>query len=95
MLSKLKRRMIFFLVWTSITLACIFSVEKLWLGGGFGYVINGQLNNLVGFTGTAALLAVSLLIFLVVAFNLSFKIPEKIIETDNLDDYSDTKSENN
>ena len=91
-LSKLKRRMIFLLVWTSVTLGCIFSAENLWLGGGFGYIINNHLNGWIGTTGTAALLAVSLLIFMVVAFNFAFKLPPKKTEEKN---DSDIESEVN
>ncbi|MFN5181449.1 MAG: DNA translocase FtsK 4TM domain-containing protein [Bacteroidota bacterium] len=86
-LTKLRRRMIFLLVWTSLTLGCIFTFDKLWIGGGFGYVINNQLNNWIGITGTAALLAVSLLIFLVISFNLKFKIPSKKIELDDISEF--------
>jgi DNA segregation ATPase FtsK/SpoIIIE, S-DNA-T family len=72
-LRQLKRRMIFFLVWTSLTFGIFFSAEKVWMGGGFGYVLDQELSAVIGFAGLVALLGVSFLIFLVVAFNFSFQ----------------------
>jgi S-DNA-T family DNA segregation ATPase FtsK/SpoIIIE len=47
------------------------------MGGGFGYFINSQISNFVGSIGLIALLAFSMLTFLVLIINLSFKLPTK------------------
>ncbi|MBC7865576.1 MAG: DNA translocase FtsK [Bacteroidia bacterium] len=71
-LRNLKRRMIFFLVWGSLCLGFFFTQKFVWLGGGFGFIMNQQLQGLVGNAGVLALLGVSMLVFLVIAFNISF-----------------------
>ena len=71
-LRQLKRRMVFFLVWTSLSLGFFFSQKYVWMGGGFGYVLNQELIGITGFAGTIAILSAALLIFLVLSFNFSF-----------------------
>ena len=93
-LVKLRKRLIFLLVWTSVTLGCIFSADKLWLGGGFGFVMNNQLNNWIGVTGTAALLAASLLVFMIVAFDFSFNFSkQKLNEFENEELHPDNNAD--
>ncbi len=73
----------FALVWVSITLGYFFSDSYFFLGGGYGYSINAWLHAVVGSLGTAALLFISFMIFLVVNFNISFKLakdPEPVVE---------------
>ncbi|MES2679063.1 MAG: DNA translocase FtsK 4TM domain-containing protein [Bacteroidota bacterium] len=76
---------LFFMVWTSLTLAYIFSDKLFFMGGGFGYFINASIMNYVGGIGLLALLAFSMLVFLVLIINLSFKLPERrVIEEDEI-----------
>lgn len=71
---------LFLMVWTSLTLAFIFHDKWFFLGGGFGYVLNQEISNYVGGIGLLALLAFSMLTFLVLSINLSFKFPERQLE---------------
>ncbi|MBP7808243.1 MAG: DNA translocase FtsK 4TM domain-containing protein [Bacteroidia bacterium] len=68
---------LFIMVWSSLTLAFIFHDKLFFLGGGFGYIMNGQISNYVGSIGLLALLGFSMLTFLVLSINLSFKLPER------------------
>lgn len=69
----------FFLVWTSLTLAGIFIGEQNNPGGIYGFHLNGWLNQLIGRSGTFVLDFFSLLGFLVIAANVNFSsLPEKI-----------------
>lgn len=70
---------LFIMVWSSLLLAFIFSDRMFYLGGGFGYFINGAISNYVGSAGLVALLAFSMLTFLVLATNLSFRLPERAV----------------
>lgn len=81
-ISSLKRRLIFFLVWTSIALGYFFSDRTLWLGGGFGFVINKELIGLAGNAGMLTLIVFSFLIFLVISFNFNFSSAKKNNEGD-------------
>lgn len=68
---------LFIMVWSSLTLAFIFHDKWFFLGGGFGYILNIQISNYVGSVGLLALLAFSMLTFLVLTLNISFKLPAK------------------
>ncbi|MGZ4088685.1 MAG: DNA translocase FtsK 4TM domain-containing protein, partial [Bacteroidia bacterium] len=68
---------LFLMIWSSLTLAFVFHDKWFFLGGGFGYVINQQIDNYVGSIGLLALLGFSMLTFLVLAINISFKLPER------------------
>jgi S-DNA-T family DNA segregation ATPase FtsK/SpoIIIE len=68
---------LFIMVWGSLTLAFIFHDKWFFLGGGFGYIMNAQISNYVGSIGLLALLGFSMLTFLVLSINLSFKLPER------------------
>mgnify|MGYP000889330818 CR=1 FL=1 len=68
---------IFLMVWSSMLLSFIFSDRLFFMGGGFGYVVNAAISNYVGRFGLIALLLFSLLGFLVLSINLSFKLPAK------------------
>lgn len=70
---------LFLMVWTSLTLAYFFHDRLLFLGGGYGYILNIQLINYVGNIGTLAVLAFSMLAFLVLSINLSFNIKKDVI----------------
>lgn len=71
---------LFIMVWSSLTLAFIFHDKWFFLGGGFGYIMNEQISNYVGTVGLLALLGFSMLTFLVLSINLSFKLPERKVE---------------
>ncbi len=63
---------LFTLVWFSTFLGYIFhkSSDLLIYAGGYGYRMSQTLNSLIGFIGTGTLLVISLVGFLVVAFNI-------------------------
>lgn len=74
---------LFVMVWSSLVLAFIFSDRLFFIGGGFGYFINAAIAGYVGSAGLMALLAFSMLTFLVLILNISFKLPAKpVIEED-------------
>lgn len=68
---------LFLMVWSSLLLALIFSDHLFFIGGGFGYFVNAAIASYVGFAGLLALLAFSMLTFLVLALNISFKLPTR------------------
>jgi S-DNA-T family DNA segregation ATPase FtsK/SpoIIIE len=64
----------FGLIWTSVFIAYVFRSENLlMLGGIFGYQSNIWLEGIIGNIGTALLLFFSMLGFLIIVFNFSFK----------------------
>lgn len=77
--SAFTAKWIFFMVWTSLVLAFFFHDKLFFLGGGYGYVLNIQLSNYVGSIGTLAILAFSMLAFLVLSFNMNFNIKKDVI----------------
>jgi S-DNA-T family DNA segregation ATPase FtsK/SpoIIIE len=82
-IGSFNAKWLFLLVWSSLLLSFIFSESLFYMGGGFGYFINSQISNFVGSIGLIALLAFSMLTFLVLIINLSFKLPAKpVIEED-------------
>jgi S-DNA-T family DNA segregation ATPase FtsK/SpoIIIE len=82
-IGSFNAKWLFLLVWSSLVLSYFFSETLFYMGGGFGYFINAQLSNYVGGIGLIALLAFSMLTFLVLIINLSFKLPAKpVIEED-------------
>ncbi|MDP1800525.1 MAG: DNA translocase FtsK 4TM domain-containing protein [Bacteroidota bacterium] len=82
-IGSFNAKWLFLLVWSSLVLSYFFSETLFYMGGGFGYFINGQISNFVGGIGLIALLAFSMLTFLVLIINLSFKLPAKpILEED-------------
>lgn len=77
--SSFTAKWLFLMVWTSLTLAYFFHDRLFFLGGGYGYILNIQLANYVGTIGTLAVLAFSMLAFLVLSINLSFNIKKDMI----------------
>jgi len=77
--SSFTAKWLFLMVWTSLTLAYFFHDRLFFLGGGYGYILNIQLANYVGTIGTLAVLAFSMLAFLVLSINLSFNIKKDVI----------------
>lgn len=82
--SSFNAKWLFIMVWTSLALSFVFHDKLYFLGGGYGYVLNQQLTNYVGTIGTIVVLAFTMLSFLVLSINMSFKIKKDIIP--NLDD---------
>ncbi len=76
-IGSFNAKWLFILVWSSLVLSFVFSESLFYMGGGFGYFINSQISNFVGSIGLIALLAFSILTFLVLIINLSFKLPTK------------------
>ena len=82
-IGSFNAKWLFLLVWSSLILSFVFSESLFYMGGGFGYFINSQISNYVGNVGLIALLGFSMLTFLVLIINLSFKLPAKpVIEED-------------
>lgn len=69
---------LFAMVWSSLVLSYVFSDTLFFMGGGFGYFINNAISNYVGNMGLLALYVFSMLTFLVLSFNISFRLPEKV-----------------
>jgi S-DNA-T family DNA segregation ATPase FtsK/SpoIIIE len=81
--SAFTAKWLFFMVWISLTLAFFFHDKLFFLGGGYGYIFNIQLSNYVGNIGTLAILAFSMLAFLVLSININFNIKKDVLP--NLD----------
>lgn len=72
---KLYALSFFFLVFFSVTLGyLITNPTYIYFGGAYGYTISNLLNSLMGFAGTGILLIFVFLIFLVIAYNVSFEL---------------------
>ncbi len=82
--SLFNAKWLFIMVWTSLALSFVFHDKLYYLGGGYGYVLNQQLTNYVGTIGTIVILAFTMLSFLVLSINMSFKIKKDILP--NLED---------
>jgi S-DNA-T family DNA segregation ATPase FtsK/SpoIIIE len=68
----------FAVIWFSSSLAFInHSDNLLFLGGAFGLQTNKWLQSAIGMSGTGILLFFLALVFLVIAFNISFALPKK------------------
>lgn len=77
--SAFTAKWLFLMVWTSLVLAFIFHDKLFYLGGGYGYIMNQQLSNILGTIGTLAILIFALLAFLVLSINLSFNVKKDAI----------------
>lgn len=77
--SSFTAKWMFIMVWSSVTLAFLFHDKWYYLGGGYGYILNLQLQNYVGYIGTIAILVFSMLTFLVLSINLSFNIKKDVL----------------
>lgn len=75
--SAFNAKWLFMMVWSSLLFSYIFSDRLFFMGGGFGYFINGSIANYIGNIGLIAFIAFSLLSFLVITVNLNFKLPVK------------------
>ena len=82
-IGSFNAKWVFAMVWSSLVLSYVFSDKLFFMGGGFGYFMNAKISNYVGGMGLISLLAFSMLTFLVLSINLSFKLPVRhVIEDD-------------
>lgn len=74
---------LFTIVWLSVVLAYVLKSHPI-LGGTFGFQSTVWLTSVVGSVGVGLILFLSLLIFIVLNFNVSFQLPqlEKMMEED-------------
>ncbi len=84
---------LFAIIWLSVVLAYIFKSYPI-LGGTFGFQSTVWLTSIVGSVGVGLLLFLSLLIFIVLNFNVSFKLPqlEKMMEDDLVEETSEVEN---
>jgi S-DNA-T family DNA segregation ATPase FtsK/SpoIIIE len=75
-ISAFNAKWLFIMVWSSLALSFFFKDKLNFIGGGYGYYINDQVQNIVGNTGLLVLIGFSMLTFLVLVINLSFKLPK-------------------
>ena len=73
---------LFIMLWSSLSLAYLFSDKLFFMGGGFGHFISAGISNYVGTIGLLALLIFSMLTFLVLIINLSFRLPVRAVITE-------------
>ena len=88
--ASFNAKWLFFMIWTSLVLSYVFSDKLFFMGGGFGYFINSKIANYVGNMGLIALFAFSMLTFLVLSINLSFKFPERAVAEQNTEEETGT-----
>ena len=81
--SAFNAKWLFTMVWLSLVLAKTFPDQLHISGGCFGYFMNEQISNYFGDVGLIILYVFSMLLFLVLAINLSFKWPLKKIIADD------------
>ena len=81
--SAFNAKWLFTMVWLSLVLAKIFPDQLHISGGCFGYFMNEQISNYFGNVGLIILYVFSMLLFLVLTINLSFKWPLKKIIADD------------
>ncbi len=78
---------LFVMLWSSLALSFVFSDKFFFMGGGFGFFVNDSLSNYLGSAGLLAMLVFTMLVFLVLIFNFSFKLPaKKTSESDETDE---------
>jgi S-DNA-T family DNA segregation ATPase FtsK/SpoIIIE len=77
--KKFNYSILFFLLWAPLVLGYFFNEHLLYLGGGYGFVLNQKLQGVIGGAGMLCLLVVAFLGYLVIAFNFSFEREKKVI----------------
>lgn len=65
---------VFFIAWSSVLLGLAFQQTLPLLGGGFGYTAQLWLRGVLGTSGLVLLLLVSLLVYLIIAFDLKISL---------------------
>jgi S-DNA-T family DNA segregation ATPase FtsK/SpoIIIE len=83
-LSKSFRYALFSMLWLSLAFGYVFSKISI-LGGAFGYETNIWVSSVIGNIGVGLILFLSLLIFLVFNFNISFDIFPKREEKEEIE----------
>jgi len=68
---------LFLMTWSSLVFSFFFAERLFFMGGGFGYFINALISNYIGNSGLVALLAFSLLTYLVITINMNFALPKR------------------
>jgi len=68
---------LFAIIFISLSCAFLFSDDKLILSGGFGYTLYNYLASVAGKPGVGLILLFCLVTFLMLAFNFSFRLPER------------------
>lgn len=82
-LMKAFKRSLFILIWVSVALGFLFSMDELqMLGGTFGYSVNTWINGVLGKIGTGLVLLFSLGAFLIYVFNLNLQSLLGILATE-------------
>jgi DNA segregation ATPase FtsK/SpoIIIE, S-DNA-T family len=76
-IATFNAKWLFMMVWASLMLSYIFSEKYFFMGGGFGYFINEKISGYVGNIGLLALIIFSMVIYLVLTINISFRLPER------------------
>jgi S-DNA-T family DNA segregation ATPase FtsK/SpoIIIE len=66
---------LFSLIFVSVTCALLFSEDLMY--GGFGFHLYDYMRSIIGVPGVVLILVFSLMVFLMLAFNFNFRIPEK------------------
>ncbi len=62
--------------WFSFSFSFIYNDSNLLFGGGIGYSLNIQLVNMLGTVGTGSLIVFTLLLYLIINYNITFKLPK-------------------
>lgn len=93
-ISSFNAKWLFIMVWSSLALSFFFHDKLNFVGGGYGYFINEQVSNIVGNTGLIVLIGFSMLTFLVLVINLSFKLPKPNFNESNAHIEQELRSEN-
>jgi S-DNA-T family DNA segregation ATPase FtsK/SpoIIIE len=84
--KKFNYSTLFFLLWTPLVLSYFFNEHLLYLGGGYGFVLNLKLQGIIGGAGMLFLLLATFLGYLVIAFNFSFEREKKLIVNDEINE---------
>ena len=69
---------IFTIIWLSITLGYVLSTNPI-LGGAFGFQVNLWLTSIIGNWGMGLFLVLTLLLFLIINFNISFDFLSNLV----------------
>ena len=85
-IGSFNAKWLFLMCWASLVLSYFFSETLFFMGGGFGFFMNGQISNYIGNSGLLVFLVFSILSFLVLSINLSFSFPQRKITEETLEE---------
>jgi S-DNA-T family DNA segregation ATPase FtsK/SpoIIIE len=74
--GRATRHLMFYTLWTSVLMGMIFKTQLFYLGGAVGFHTVLWLNGILGNVGSILILLLSLMVFIILAYNPSFKLPE-------------------